>query len=105
MSLTSQIITAVIIGLGIYDLIVVLRTGVSTSISRVMQRAGLRSPLVVFTVGFVCGHVFGYMPPEDEKHRSVEEMKWQPLFQHKSGRSLISESSGTSQGQQGQVSP
>lgn len=64
MSLTAQIITAVVIGLGIYDLVVVLRTGVGTSISRVMQRAGLRSPLVAFVVGYICGHIWGYMQPE-----------------------------------------
>lgn len=71
MSLTAQIITAVVIGLGIYDLVVVLRTGIGTSISRVMQRAGLRSPLVAFVVGFICGHCFGYMQPEPVKPESV----------------------------------
>lgn len=64
MTLTAQIITAVVVGLGIYDLVVVLRTGVPTSISRTMQRAGLKSPLVAFVVGYICGHCFGYMQPE-----------------------------------------
>lgn len=75
MSVTAQIITAVVIGLGIYDLVVVLRTGVNTSISRVMQRAGLKSPLVAFVVGFICGHCFGYMQPESEPVTGEREQK------------------------------
>lgn len=72
MSLTAQIITALVIGLGIYDLVVVLRTGIGTSISRVMQRAGLRSPLVAFVVGYICGHIFGYMQPEPLQQKTNE---------------------------------
>lgn len=72
MTITAQIITAVVIGLGIYDSVVVLRTGVGTSISRVMQRAGFRSPLVVFVVGFICGHIFGYMQPEPPQQNTNE---------------------------------
>lgn len=72
MSLTAQIITAVVISLGVYDLFVVLRTGVSTSISSVMQRAGFRSPLVAFVVGFICGHIFAYMQPEPLPEKSEQ---------------------------------
>lgn len=66
MTMTAMVITGVVIFLGIFDLVVVLRSGEGSSVSRTMQRAGLKSPAVVFTIGFICGHIFGYMPPEIE---------------------------------------
>jgi len=29
-----------------------------------MQRAGIKSPVVAFVIGYICGHIFGYMEPE-----------------------------------------
>lgn len=66
MTTTALIITICVICLGIYDLIVVFWTGVGSSVSRTMQRAGIKSPLIAFVIGFVCGHIFGYMAPEPE---------------------------------------
>jgi hypothetical protein len=64
MSLTALVVTGCLIALALYDLVVVSVNGVGTSISRFMQRSALKSPLVAFAVGFVCGHIFGYMAPE-----------------------------------------
>lgn len=67
--ITMLVCTTSIIGLGIYDLIMVVigfikGTNIQTSVSRFMQRVGFSSPMFVFAVGFVCGHLFGYMNPE-----------------------------------------
>lgn len=64
MKKTAAIVTACVIILGIYDLYAVATGGVETSISRFMQAAGLDAPWIVFTTGFICGHIFGYMPPK-----------------------------------------
>ena len=64
MSLTAMIVTGGLIAYALYDLVIVARGGVATSISRFMQRSALRSPIIAFTAGFVCGHIFGYMAPE-----------------------------------------
>lgn len=70
MSTTGLVITIAIVALGIYDLVVVLFTGTGSSISDFMIRSGFKAPMIVFTVGFVCGHLFAYMKlerVEDEK--------------------------------------
>lgn len=70
MSTTGLVVTIAIIALGIYDLVVVLFTGTGSSISDFMIRSGFKAPMIVFTVGFVCGHLFSYMKlerVEDEK--------------------------------------
>ena len=64
METTALVVTAGIIALGIYDLVVVVRGGVGTSVSRFLQRTALKSPLIAFTFGYVCGHLWGYMAPE-----------------------------------------
>ena len=61
---TAMIVTACVIILGIYDLIAVATGGVVSSISRFLQDAGFRAPALVFSIGFICGHIFGYMPPK-----------------------------------------
>ncbi len=66
MTLTAKIVTACVIILGIDDLWAVSTGGVESSISRFMQDSGLRAPWIVFTVGFICGHIWGYMPPRSK---------------------------------------
>jgi hypothetical protein len=66
MSLTAKIVTGCVIALGVYDLWAVASGGVESSISRFMQNSGIRAPWIVFTVGFICGHIWGYMPPKDK---------------------------------------
>lgn len=48
--------------LGIYDFIVVNYIGVDGSISRLFQNSSFDSPFISFVIGFLCGHIFGYMP-------------------------------------------
>ena len=66
MTRTAKVVTACVIALGIYDLWAVSTGGVESSISRFMQDSGIRAPWIVFTVGFICGHIFGYMPPRSK---------------------------------------
>ena len=66
MTLTAIVVTGLIITLAIYDLVIVSLGGVHSSVSRFMQRSALKSPVIAFAVGFVCGHIFGYMAPEPE---------------------------------------
>lgn len=64
MSLTAKIVTFSVIALGMYDLLAVTVGGVPLSISRFMQNSALEAPFIAFSVGFTCGHIFGYMPPK-----------------------------------------
>jgi len=67
MSLTAKIVTFSIIALGMYDLLAVSIGGVPLSISRFMQESALEAPFIAFSVGFTCGHIFGYMPPKKKE--------------------------------------
>lgn len=69
MSITGLLVTILVIVAGIYDLGVVVYgywTGKSTttSVSNFLIKAGLKSPFLVFSFGFVFGHLFGVMYPE-----------------------------------------
>lgn len=61
MSKTALVTTILIIVLGIYDLVCVVTGGVDRSVSQFLANVGFTSPMVVFAIGFVCGHLFGYM--------------------------------------------
>jgi hypothetical protein len=61
MTKTSLIVTGAVITLGIYDLYAVAVGGVGTSISQFMQGAGFQSPFIIFVIGYICGHMFGFM--------------------------------------------
>ena len=63
MKLTSLIVTITIIGLGIYDLAVVVFSGTPGTISQFFVDVGFDAPAVVFAIAFTCGHWFGYMKP------------------------------------------
>ena len=64
MSITGLVVTILIIILGIYDLVVVLRGGVASSVSRFLIDSGIKAPFVAFTFGFVSGHLFGVVYPD-----------------------------------------
>ena len=64
METTGIVVITFIIILGIYDAIVVMRSGVGTSVSRFLQRTSLKSPVFSIVIGFVAGHIWGYMAPE-----------------------------------------
>lgn len=81
MTLTAIVVTGMIITLAIYDLIVVCRGGVQSSVSRFMQRSSLKSPVVAFAVGFICGHIFGYMAPEPlNKPDDIQQVESQSVL-------------------------
>lgn len=64
MKTTALVTTIAIIVLGIYDLLVVVfANGQYNTISDFMANVGFNAPMVVFSIGFVCGHLFGYMKP------------------------------------------
>lgn len=64
MTTTALVTTIIIIALAIYDLIVVVvGKGTEQSVSQFMVSMGWNAPMVVFGVGFICGHLFGYMRP------------------------------------------
>lgn len=63
MKLTSLVVTILIITLGIYDLVMVVFGGVDSSVSRFLNTTAFKHPVITFTFGFVCGHLFGYMQP------------------------------------------
>jgi len=72
MSLAGLLTTIAIIALGIIDLAFVLLNGTGSTVSTFMVNVGFASPMVVFAVGFVCGHLFGYMRPVDEEKKVGE---------------------------------
>lgn len=75
MSTTGIVLTACFITLGIYDFIVVCRRGVCCSISRCMQKAGFKSPIISLVIGALIGHFFLYMPPEVTERDVFEYLK------------------------------
>jgi len=75
MTLTALVVTTAVIALGIYDLWAVTCGGVGSSISRFMQRSALRHPFIAFTLGYICGHIFGYMAPEPVQPQQVVEQR------------------------------
>lgn len=64
MTLTAKITTGCIIALGIYDLAAVTWGGDESTISRFMQNAGFDHPFIVFSIGYICGHIWGFFPPK-----------------------------------------
>ena len=63
MTRTALVVTTLVIVAGIYDLVVVARSGTEASVSRFLQDTAFGSPLVTFTFGFIAGHLFGYLRP------------------------------------------
>lgn len=53
--------------LGVYDAYMVTFYGVEASISKYLQNTAIDSPIFSFAMGFICGHVFGYMKPTGER--------------------------------------
>lgn len=62
MTTTSVFILVAVIALAVYDLVAFVKGGEGSTISRVTRRIGSRFPAVTFAAGFVCGHIWGYMP-------------------------------------------
>ncbi len=63
MTTTALVVTIFIIALGIYDLVCVTMGNTSISVSAFLINAGFQAPAIIFAVGFICGHLFGYMRP------------------------------------------
>lgn len=63
MKTTALVTTTLIIMLGIYDLICVTIGDESISVSSFLINAGAVAPTITFTVGYICGHIFGFMKP------------------------------------------
>ncbi len=60
---TDIVITTLVILAGLWELFAIF-TGKAKTFSRAFQAIGLRSPAIAFVVGYLCGHIFGYMQPE-----------------------------------------
>jgi hypothetical protein len=72
MKTTALVVTILVIVLGIYDAIAVaygVITGqkIAVTVSSYLIHIGFNAPMVVFMVGFVCGHLFGYVKVENGK--------------------------------------
>lgn len=67
MKLTALFCTTITIILGVYDAYMVTFYGVEASISKYLQNTAIDSPAFSFSIGFICGHVFGYMKPTNER--------------------------------------
>ena len=64
MKKTALVTTTLIITLGIYDLVcVVANPDTSITVSQFLVNIGFNVPMVVFAIGFISGHLFGYMRP------------------------------------------
>jgi len=67
MKTTSLVTTTLIIILGIYDLVAVtIGEDTSLTVSQFLVNVGFNTPMVVFAIGYICGHLFGYMKPIEE---------------------------------------
>lgn len=62
-----MVITACFIGLGLLDLYLIAFCGMDASISRFLQMGGQQSNLVLIVLGYILGHIFGFMEPNNYK--------------------------------------
>lgn len=67
MGTTELVIFSLLLAAALYDAYVVFTKGVSSSISRAMERLGFKSQLAVFTVGCIIGHFWFSLEPECPK--------------------------------------
>jgi hypothetical protein len=62
MNTMELLITIVVITIGAVDFVIVLlNRGADNTLSALLRKTPLRHPLISFTFGYICGHVFGYM--------------------------------------------
>lgn len=66
MSLAGLITTIMITTLMLFDLWCVLFRGTGSSVSNFLILAGFKSPVLVFGMGYLMGHLTGYMRLERE---------------------------------------
>jgi len=71
----SSFFTPTCIIIGLYDLWMASYYGVDHTISRYLQVASFDTPTVPFTIGYICGHIFGYMKPKKEIESLKEHVK------------------------------
>jgi hypothetical protein len=67
METTPFLITLLVILLALYDLVMIVFYGNERSISRFVNVAWSKSPVLVFACGFLCGHFMGNMHPPTQK--------------------------------------
>jgi hypothetical protein len=72
MDTTGLVVYIGILTLAIYDLTVVLLKGTTSSVSQFLINTVFKSPLVSFTFGATCGHLFFYMWDTDCQPNLVE---------------------------------
>jgi len=70
MSTTGLVLTIVVIGLALYDLVLVLFSGTGSSISNFLVNVGIKSPVMSFCLGWLCSHFFG-----GHMHEVKDDMK------------------------------
>ena len=66
MTKTALFTTAIVIIIAVYDLYAVATGGVESSVSRFIQDSGYDAPFLIFAMGYLCGHWFGFMKPACE---------------------------------------
>lgn len=69
MSKAGLVTTICITTLMIIDLFFVLFGGTGSSVSNFMINVGFKSPMVVFGMGYLMGHLTGYMWPEKKEEK------------------------------------
>lgn len=74
MTITGFIITVLVVVVAVYDLLAVMIGGVKCSVSKFIQISWLRSPVLCFCCGFLCGHwiaPMNYTPEEIEVKKEI----------------------------------
>lgn len=61
MPLAGLVFTILVIIMGLFDLGCVVFGGTGSSISSFLIQAGFKAPMIVFAMGYVMGHLTGYM--------------------------------------------
>lgn len=65
MPLAGLVTTIGVICLGIFDMCCVCFGGTGSSVSNFLVSSGFKAPAMVFAFGWVGGHLFGYMTPDN----------------------------------------
>ena len=69
--LTGLFITAVVLIIGVYDVVAILGFGTDATISRVLLGTSVTTPAIPFAIGFLMGHLFWPQPKPKPPPRNM----------------------------------
>ena len=73
--ITGLFITAIVLIIGVYDVVAMFGFGVDATISRVLLGGAYVTPAIPFTIGFLMGHLFWPQPTPKKTGLALPDKK------------------------------